>query len=111
MDPYRGMSQAGTCPRCGDVIESDGEQRLACLRGCGEWYARETLQKSWPRITAIGSRAQPQPWPWQPASCPSCRAPMQIGYRQELRYDYCGMHGVWLDAGEIQRFAELFDMS
>jgi Zn-finger nucleic acid-binding protein len=33
---------------------------------------------------------------------------MKVGYREELRYDYCAPHGVWLDAGEIRRFTELF---
>jgi hypothetical protein len=36
---------------------------------------------------------------------------MAVGYREELRYDFCGQHGVWLDAGEIVRFAQLFDLS
>jgi hypothetical protein len=111
MDPYRGMEMVGTCPRCGNDTQSDGEQRLACIRGCGEWYPREHLAKAWPSVTAVGSRAQPQPWPWAPAPCPVCRADMHIGYREELRYDYCGLHGVWLDAGEIVRFAQLFDLT
>ena len=29
----------------------------------------------------------------------------------ELRFDYCSQHGVWLDAGEIQRFAQVFELS
>ena len=111
MDPYRGMQQVGTCPRCGDSTESDGERRLACVRGCGEWYARDVLAERWQYVTAGGARAPAQPWPWTPASCPICRGAMQVGYREELRFDYCGQHGVWLDAGEIQRFAQLFNLS
>ena len=37
-----------------------------------------------------------------------CSADMKIGYRQELRYDFCGQHGLWLDAGEVHRFAQVF---
>jgi Zn-finger nucleic acid-binding protein len=37
-----------------------------------------------------------------------CSADMKIGYREELRYDFCGVHGLWLDAGEVYRFAEVF---
>jgi len=107
-DPYRGMQQVGTCPRCGNTTESDGERRLACPRGCGEWYSREVLADHWPLVTAGGARAQPQPWPFEPAKCPMCSAAMKTGYREELRYDFCGVHGVWLDAGEVYRFAELF---
>ena len=105
------MTRVGTCPRCGNQTESDGERRLACPRGCGEWYARETLEKFWPLITAGGSRAQPQPWPFEPARCPTCSAAMAVGYRKDLRYDYCGLHGLWLDAGEVHRFVEVFQQS
>jgi len=36
---------------------------------------------------------------------------MKVGYREELRYDFCEAHGVWLDAGEYERFATLFNRS
>jgi hypothetical protein len=111
MDPYREMSQAGTCPRCGNPTEGDGEQRLTCLAGCGEWYPREVLQERWALVTAIGARAPAQPWPFMPAKCPMCSAEMQVGYREEVRYDYCGNHGVWLDSGEIYRFAQVFKLT
>ena len=108
-DPYRSSTQAGNCPRCGNPAESDGEgNRLVCLAGCGEWYPRATFEKAWPAIIAGHALLQPQSWPWTPARCPDCSAEMKIGYRAELRYDVCERHGVWLDAGEIRRFTELF---
>jgi Zn-finger nucleic acid-binding protein len=108
-DPYRSSQLVGTCPRCSNTLESDGEgARLVCLQGCGEWYPREMFEKAWATIVAGGESARPQPWPWSPARCSSCRGEMKVGYREELRYDYCAPHGVWLDAGEIRRFTELF---
>ena len=109
MDPYRGMSMVGTCPRCGNPTEGDGEgARLVCVRGCGEWYPREMLKDNWPIVTKGGAKVEAQPWPFTPAKCPMCSADMKIGYRQELRYDFCGQHGLWLDAGEVHRFAQVF---
>jgi len=37
-DPYRGGTGGGACPRCGNDLTADGDLRLACLRGCGEWF-------------------------------------------------------------------------
>ncbi|MBV8759135.1 MAG: hypothetical protein JO257_17735 [Deltaproteobacteria bacterium] len=42
MDPYRGDSRIGACPRCGNELVANGDLALACLRGFGEWYPRET---------------------------------------------------------------------
>jgi hypothetical protein len=101
-------------------MAGDGELgRLVCERGCGEWYARDTLEQrlSWPDIVKPpggrldGLPAQAQPWPWSPALCPTCNAEMAVGYRAEVRFDVCNQHGVWLDAGEIERFAQLFRLS
>jgi len=99
----------------------DGElSRLVCERGCGEWYARDTLGQmlSWDDLKKPpggvdfgGVKAEAQPWPWTPALCPMCAGEMAIGYRAEVRFDYCKQHGVWLDAGEIERFAQLFRLS
>jgi Zn-finger nucleic acid-binding protein len=119
-DPYRSSQQSGTCPRCQNATEGDGELgRLACVRGCGEWYSKSTLDQilAWHAIdqkpggiSPSGLHAPPPSWPWGAAQCPICRADMQIGFRAELRFDYCSAHGVWLDAGEIERFAEVFKL-
>jgi Zn-finger nucleic acid-binding protein len=36
---------------------------------------------------------------------------MQIGQRGDLRFDYCGAHGLWLDAGEVWRLSQVFKLS
>jgi len=120
-DPYRSTQSTGTCPRCSNSTEADGEiGRLVCVAGCGEWYPRATLDQilAWPDVTAEpagfgtdGTRAQPTDWPWGAALCPICRNEMKVGFRAELRFDYCSSHGVWLDAGEFGRFAQVFRLS
>jgi Zn-finger nucleic acid-binding protein len=118
MDPYRDSLTVGICPRCGDSTQGDGEwNRLACRRGCGEWYPQGALARAfeWNEIirgaggyAPNGIRIAPVGWPWSAAACPVCRAEMQVGQRAELRFDHCAAHGVWLDAGEFARFVELF---
>ena len=108
-DPYRGHTQVGTCPRCGNSTEGDGEKRLVCVRGCGEWYPRENFTTdAWQIVAAGGAGVEPQPWPFEAAKCPMCSRDMKVGYRKDLRYDYCGQHGLWLDAGEVHRFTQAF---
>jgi len=106
VDPYRTNERVGTCPRCANTLEPDGiADRLACRAGCGEWYSREHVERivTWVELDRL-PRAAPSPWPWSPASCPICRAEMTIAYRNDVRFDRCGHHGVWLDAGEYERF-------
>lgn len=115
MDPYRSGQQVGQCPRCQNPTESDGELRLACVAGCGEWYPKESLAEFWlqivkPQVANLHG-AVPTPWPWTPALCPVCRGEMKISQRGDVRFDWCGQHGVWLDAGEIQRFTQTFRAS
>lgn len=121
MDPYRFSQQSGTCPRCQNETAADGElNRLSCVRGCGEWYPKSTLDQHIPwheieqkpaGIGPDGLRPAATSWPWGPASCPVCQRPMATGFRGEVRFDYCSQHGVWLDAGEFHRFAQAFQLS
>lgn len=120
-DPYRFSQQTGTCPRCQNETASDGElSRLVCVRGCGEWYSKTKLDEilAWHDldqkpggIGLDGQLAHATPWPWGAALCPICQSEMAIGFRAELRFDYCSQHGVWLDAGEIERFAQVFRLT
>jgi Zn-finger nucleic acid-binding protein len=112
-DPYRTSQQSGTCPRCQNPTESDGElDRLACVRGCGEWYPKAMFADGvdWQVFEAKGAVAG-DAWPWGAALCPVCAAAMAVGYKDELRFDYCPQHGVWLDAGELERFRQVFRVS
>lgn len=108
MDPYRSGSQIGTCPRCRGELAGDGELRMVCLAGCGAWYPRELIDHRvrWAEVSATAPVATS--WPWGAIDCPSCRCAMTVGFRDELRFDRCDAHGVWLDTGEDVRFFELF---
>ena len=120
-DPYRSSQQVGTCPRCQNPTESDGEMdRLVCVRGCGEWYPRARLEQvlGWDDVRKApggigldGQHAQATNWPWGAAQCPICQSEMSVGFRAQVRFDYCAQHGLWLDAGEIQQFAQAFKRS
>jgi Zn-finger nucleic acid-binding protein len=109
--PYRGGLQVATCPRCKNTCESDGVMgRLACAQGCGEWYPRAELESviAWSQVTSSLRMPPSEAWPWGPAPCPVCDTAMLTSYRDELRFDRCDAHGVWLDAGECDRFIEMF---
>ena len=108
-DPYRGGAHGGACPRCGNDLTADGDMRLGCLRGCGEWYPRELADHRvrWDLVIRA-ARSTATSWPWGSAACPSCHDPMTIAFQDELRFDRCDRHGVWLDAGESERFFQLF---
>jgi len=114
-DPYRSGRQVGSCPRCQNPTEADGELRLTCVAGCGEWYPKESLIELWPEIVKppVGLKwgAVPTTWPWITPLCPVCRAEMTVAQRDEVRFEFCSHHGVWLDAGEIQRFTQTFRAS
>ena len=52
-DPYRSGQQTGVCPRCQNETASDGElNRLVCVRGCGEWYSKDLLDRLLLRLVA-----------------------------------------------------------
>ena len=109
MDPYRGDARVGACPRCSNELAADGDLALACRQGCGEWYPREQADHRvhWDQVIRA-ARYLDSGWPWGTAACPSCHDPMTVAYREELRFDRCDRHGVWLDAGERERFFSLF---
>ena len=109
-DPYRGGGgRGGACPRCQNELSADGELRLVCLAGCGEWYPHDLVQHRvrWDLVIRA-ARHTVTTWPWGTGACPSCHMPMTVAMEQELRFDRCDRHGVWLDAGESERFFQLF---
>ena len=106
--PYRSASApTATCPRCRGAIASAGDAtQLVCAAGCGEWYALGTLVSAAQLdSTKLDDTAG---WPWGLAPCPVCNRPMQVRVREEVRFDHCDAHGIWLDAGEYRRFVEAF---
>jgi len=103
-DPYRGTG-TGPCPRCGRALDLAGPHHFHCTTGCGEFYGYEAIggrsnMAAAGHDTAVG-------WPWGQAACPTCGKQMGVRIREELRFDACESHGVWLDAGEHDRFMEI----
>ncbi|HEY0193621.1 MAG TPA: zf-TFIIB domain-containing protein [Kofleriaceae bacterium] len=106
--PFREGPTGGACPRCHELLASDGGDgaRMVCAAGCGEWYAAGTLIA--PEQVLVARLDDTTGWPWGAAACPVCRRDMQIRVRAEVRFDHCSFHGIWLDAGEYPRFVEAF---
>ena len=106
--PYRSASSpTAPCPRCHAMIASAGDTtQLVCPAGCGEWYALDTLASA--EQIARAKLDDMAGWPWGLAPCPICNRPMQVRVRQDVRFDHCEAHGVWLDAGEYRRFVDAF---
>jgi hypothetical protein len=93
------------------VIEPDGEMgRLVCANGCGEFYPRVHIdtQVPWAAITGSPPDAA-RGWPWGGATCPICRREMAVRTHVDLRFDLCATDGIWLDAGEYERFLTVFE--
>ncbi len=109
-DPYRSGTMMATCPRCSGDLVNDGEMRLSCLGGCGAWCPREHMEHvvTWAEVVKALEQRVATSWPWGTATCPSCRKAMTVAFHEELRFDRCDLHGVWLDTGEYDRFVELF---
>jgi hypothetical protein len=111
-DPYRqAEGPTGRCPRCSRTIASEGGDatQLICPAGCGEWYAAGTIATI--EQVAAAKLDDTAGWPWGQAACPICHRGMQVRVRDEVRFDHCAPHGVWLDAGEYRRFVEAFRRS
>ena len=59
-DPYRTSGASGTCPRCKNTMEGTP---LACVAGCGEFHARESLVDHWAELTRVGTAPSWPEWP------------------------------------------------
>jgi Zn-finger nucleic acid-binding protein len=100
-DPYRSSPGIGACPRCKELLDGN---TLACPASCGEFVPRDRIDAEWPHAARGGGASS---WPIGAAACPICKCDMVVVYAEELRFDRCDTHGVWLDAGEAPRFFEL----
>jgi Zn-finger nucleic acid-binding protein len=119
------MTTARTCPACGEDLEAydhEGVELDRCLAGHGVWLDRGELQK------VVRSERAPRTGEEQREAveaadrdasgrnvveeiagprraCPVCRAEMDLTEYagSGVAIDECRIHGIWLDAGELER--------
>lgn len=98
--PYRSDPQWTVCPRCDEVLDEVMTGGMACPRCAGAWLARAVVSEAfhdpkWPQGHAMWWRAE--------LKCPTCKEIMQALEIEGLVIDRCALHGVWFDAGELER--------
>ena len=100
------------CPRCAAALIAevlDGVRMHACGQ-CHGWFAEVSeiaaLRKLAPRVQTVPDRMDGDD-PSPSLRCPACSKGMARTYvvGAWLHVDYCREHGVWLDAGELERVA------
>lgn len=104
--PYR--AQNLPCPACSSILEPrtlEGVDKSTCPKGCGVWLSHqpffEKLRIARPesRLTELmvhndGTERRP---------CSVCGEAMEIAWIDFLQLDQCERHGIWFDAGELDR--------
>jgi endogenous inhibitor of DNA gyrase (YacG/DUF329 family) len=111
--PYRGELLPGTCPRCGKPATAAGDDELRCENRCGAFLLREHFDPAtWERLVRtkvddVGTDSETKAFRWGGASCPRCLKEMGIGSSDDVRYEFCLEHGLWIDEAERDRFATL----
>ncbi|HET8579671.1 MAG TPA: zf-TFIIB domain-containing protein [Nitrospiraceae bacterium] len=106
--------QSATCPRCtvtlGTHVTPDGEQYDLCPQCHGLWLDRDEFHRA--TRTKTGDRQTeeyvrgPLRDPPTYISCVRCGTTMNrknFGRISGVIVDECGDHGIWLDAGELQK--------
>ena len=87
------------CPRCGDMLERMHDSVHSCARCEGVWLDQRALRRAFGSTPLIG----PSLWWRRELACPICSAVMAAVQVASLVVDRCGLHGVWLDHGELGR--------
>jgi len=107
------MSKSGTCPRCTLTVEihstPDGEQYDLCPQCHGLWLDRDEFHRAI-RKTADSKTEDyvrgPLREPPTYIPCVRCGTAMNrknFGRISGVIIDQCSDHGIWLDAGELQK--------
>jgi Zn-finger nucleic acid-binding protein len=104
---YRDSFEA--CPRCGVDLVAARDAR-ACPQCGGLWIDEMVVSEM------VLEMLPPQPISrlelrvldraGEPIACPTCKGPMHTATIHGVGLDRCGKHGVWFEAGELQRALE-----
>lgn len=106
--PYREGGTGLACPACAVAMLAQGESRLSCVKGCGEWWTKRGLERSidWRIVESaepyrlFGSTAKELP-------CPDCASTMTTSLRAKILFAHCDEHGLWLPRAGRTAFDEL----
>lgn len=99
------------CPRCQRVLvrETRGDVPVDACRSCGgTWFDRGELEAELARHPSSEAPPAPagKPPPPRWLRCPVCDTPMTPRNYERFSgvvLDFCTAHGVWADAGEVER--------
>ncbi len=97
------------CVRCAtpmELLETDGGNPVELCPSCGgAWMAVASflseLRRKQPALAVAELMEHNDGTPRRP--CPTCGEVMSLVWIQCLQLDQCERHGVWLDAGELER--------
>jgi Zn-finger nucleic acid-binding protein len=106
--PFRADPQWRCCPRCDEVLEETFPGGSACPRCGGVWLSQPVIDAAftdpeWPGGVAM--------WWRRELACPECgslgrKSVMDAIETHGVILDRCRGHGVWFDAGELQRVTD-----
>ena len=103
--PYRADPLWRVCPRCDELLEENLPGSALCPRCAGAWISQAVIDGAFGDPTWPGGSSL---W-WQRAlNCPKCGASGKKSLMDAIEahgviVDRCRGHGIWFDAGELQR--------
>lgn len=106
--PFRADPQWRCCPRCDEVLEETFPGGSACPRCGGAWISQPVIDAAFGDPTWPGGVAM---WWRRELACPECgsqgrKSVMDAIETSGVIVDRCRGHGMWFDAGELQRVTD-----
>ncbi len=116
-NPTEARGSERVCPRCASKLffgEADGVEMLGCGACGGIWLdnasARKVMSRYDEAVAELAQRAsinaKVRPDVRAAVNCAECGAPMTRRQVADVELDFCGEHGTWFDAGELERVIE-----
>src|SRR3569833_1483626 len=108
--PYREGGTGLACPACQVVLLTDGGWRLTCVKGCGDWWHKDGLERSidW-RVVEVAEPYRLFGYVAPELSCPDCARTMTTSLRAKILFAHCDDHGLWLPARAAPRSTSSVD--
>src|SRR3569623_1782630 len=95
--PYREGGTGLACPAGQVVLLTVGGWRLTCVKGCGEWWHKDGLERAinW-RVVEVAEPYRLFGYVAPELSCPDCARTMPTRLRAKILFAHCDDHGLWL---------------